>query len=86
MTARSPLYGACGGDAASLLKTREAAAQFLERLREKYPNGEPKRKGKRKGKSKGERRSFHGTAAHIISRDADKLNTCHICHRPPKSF
>jgi len=36
---RSPLYGACGGDAASLLKTREAAAQFLERLREKYPNG-----------------------------------------------
>lgn len=74
---RSALYGACGGDAANLLKTREAATQFLERLREKYPDGEPKRKGK----SKGKRRGFHGTAAHIISREkvADM-------NHPPKSF
>jgi len=81
---RSPLYGACGGDAASLLKTREAAAQFLERLREKYPNGEPKSKGKRKGKSKGKRRSFHGTAAHIISRDV--IAKLADMNHPPKSF
>ena len=74
---RSALYGACGGDAANLLKTREAATQFLERLREKYPDGEPKRKGKRKVK----RRSFYGAATHINSREkvADM-------NHPPKSF
>ena len=78
---RSALYGACGGDAANLLKTREAATQFLERLREKYPNGEPKRKGKRKVKRKGKRRSFYGAATHINSREkvADM-------NHPPKSF